>query len=108
MKTLYDMQPRTQMVATGSASPALIKGSTESGAGRWSIIPVPTLSFFEYCALTGVEVPDLGPDIRPTAFSHMTQQERSVVMGKLGAVQNHFMRYCRWVVSLSWRWPPTT
>lgn len=63
MKTLYDMQPRTQMVATGSASPALIKGSTESGAGRWSIIQVPALSFFEYCALIGLEVPDLGPAV---------------------------------------------
>lgn len=93
MKTIYDTQPRTQMVATGSASPALIKGSTESGAGRWSVIQVPTLSFFEYCALIGVEVPDLGPDIRPTAFAHMTQQERTSVMLKLAPVQNHFTRY---------------
>lgn len=93
MKTLYDTQPETQMVATGSASPALVKGSTESGAGRWSVIPVPTLSFYEYCALTGVQVPDLGPQIRPTAFARMSQQERTAVMLKLGAVQNHFTRY---------------
>lgn len=93
MKILYDTQPKTQMVATGSASPALVKGSTESGAGRWSVIQVPTLSFFEYCALTGVDVPEFGPDIRPTAFAHMTQQERTGVMLKLGAVQNHFTRY---------------
>lgn len=50
MKTIYDMQPETKMVATGSASPALMKGSSESGAGRWSVIQVPTLSFYEYCA----------------------------------------------------------
>ena len=93
MKTIYDTQPETQMIATGSASPALIKGSTESGAGRWSVIQVPTLSFYEYCALTGVAVPELGPEIRPTAFSHMSQQERTGVMLKLGAVQNHFNRY---------------
>ena len=49
MKTIYDMQPETKMVATGSASPALMKGSSESGAGRWSVIQVPTLSFYEYC-----------------------------------------------------------
>lgn len=47
LKTIYDLQPETKVVATGSASPALIKGSTESGAGRWSIIQVPTLSFYE-------------------------------------------------------------
>lgn len=93
MKTLYDTQPETRMVATGSASPALVKGSTESGTGRWSVIQVPTLSFYEYCALTGVTVPELGPEARPTAFLHMSQQERTGVMLKLGAVQNHFSRY---------------
>lgn len=93
LKTIYDMQPETQMVATGSASPALVKGSTESGTGRWSVIQVPTLSFYEYCALTGVETPELGPEIRPTAFQHMTQPERTDVMLKLSAVQNHFTRY---------------
>lgn len=41
LKTIYDMQPDTQVVATGSASPALIKGNQESGAGRWSVIQVP-------------------------------------------------------------------
>lgn len=93
LKTLYDMQPDTRIVATGSASPALMKGSTESGAGRWSVIPVPTLSFFEYCALIGVEVPELGPDIRPTAFSRMAHTERTEVMLKLEPLQNHFNRY---------------
>ena len=93
MKTIYDLQPATQMVATGSASPALMKGNSESGAGRWSVIQVPTLSFYEYCALIGAEVPDLGPEIRPTAFSHMSQQERTGIMLKLEGVQNHFMRY---------------
>ena len=95
LKTIYDMQPETQVVATGSASPALIKGSAESGAGRWSIIQVPTLSFYEYCALLGVKVPDLGPEMRPTAFAKMTQRERTAVMLKLEPVQNHFMRYLR-------------
>ena len=108
MKTIYDLQPSTQMVATGSASPALIKGSTESGAGRWSVIQVPTLSFFEYCALIGVDTPELGPDIRPTAFLKMTQQERTSVMMKLDGIQNHFPAICKWAVSLNWRWLRTT
>lgn len=93
MKILYDTQPKTQMVATGSASPALIKGSSESGAGRWSVIQVPTLSFYEYCQLIGVKVPELGPEIRPTAFLGMSQQERTAVMIKLEDMQKHFMRY---------------
>lgn len=93
MKIIYDTQPETQMTATGSASPALVKGSTESGAGRWSVIQVPTLSFYEYCALIGIPVPELGPEIRPTAFARMSQQERTGVMLKLSTVQNHFNRY---------------
>jgi len=93
LKTIYDMQPETTMIATGSASPALIKGSTESGVGRWSIIQVPTLSFHEYCTLIGIK--DLGLDaaVHPTAFASMTQQQRTEVMIKLSAVQNHFNRY---------------
>jgi predicted AAA+ superfamily ATPase len=93
LKTIYDMQPSTIMVATGSASPALIKGSSESGAGRWSIIPVPTLSFYEYCALIGIEDLDLDTSVRPTAFASMTRQQRTEVMIKLSTVQNHFIRY---------------
>ena len=95
LKTIYDTQPETKCVATGSASPALVRGSAESGAGRWSVIQVPTLSFFEYCSLIGVDVPELGADVRPAAFAHMTQQERTQVMMSLAPVQNHFSRYLR-------------
>ena len=93
LKTIYDMQPETKCVATGSASPALIKGNTESGAGRWSVIQVPTLSFYEYCALLGVDVPDLGPEVKPTAFLTLSQRQRTQIMLKLSPVQNHFNRY---------------
>lgn len=93
LKTIYDMQPDTKCVATGSASPALIKGNTESGAGRWSVIQVPTLSFYEYCALIGVDVPDLGPEIKPTAFLSLSQRQRTQIMMKVSVVQNHFNRY---------------
>lgn len=93
LKTIYDIQPETKCVATGSASPALIRGSAESGAGRWSVIQVPTLSFYEYCALIGVKMPDLGPEVRPTAFLRMSQQKRTQIMLKLSPLQNHFNRY---------------
>jgi predicted AAA+ superfamily ATPase len=93
LKTLYDTQPDTRMAATGSASPALVKGSTESGAGRWSVIQVPTLSFYEYCALTGVDAPRLEKELRPTAFLTMSPVERTEVMIQLSLVQNHFIRY---------------
>lgn len=93
LKTIYDTQPETKCVATGSASPALIRGSEESGAGRWSIIQVPTLSFYEYCELIGVKTQKLGPEARPTAFARMDQHQRSQIMLKLSHLQNHFNRY---------------
>ena len=93
LKTIYDTQPDTKCVATGSASPVLIRGSNESGTGRWSIIQVPTLSFYEYCALIGVETPDLDSEMRPTAFARMTQQQRTQLMLKLDPLQKHFNRY---------------
>lgn len=93
LKTLYDTQPTTKIVATGSASPALVRGSTESGAGRWSVIQVPTLSFYEYCALIGVPDLQLEPTLKPSALLGMDQWQRGQAMSKIAAVQNHFIRY---------------
>lgn len=93
LKTIYDMQPDTKVVATGSASPALIKGNQESGAGRWSVIPVPTMSFYEYCELLELDRPELPATFKPTQMLSMTQQERTQIMLQLSKVQNHFNRY---------------
>ncbi len=93
LKTIYDMQPDTQVVATGSASPALMKGSQESGAGRWTVIPVPTMSFYEYCELLNLERPELPSGLKMTHMLRMTQQERTRIMLQLSKVQNHFNRY---------------
>lgn len=93
LKAIYDMQPDTKVVATGSASPVLVKGSQESGAGRWSAIQVPTLSFYEYCELLDVDRPNLPDDLKITPLLHKTQQERTRIMLQLSKVQNHFNRY---------------
>ncbi len=93
LKIIYDTQPDTHVVATGSASPALMKGSYESGAGRWSVIQVPTLSFYEYCELLNLDRPDISPDLKVTDLLHKTQIERTQIMLQLSKVQNHFMRY---------------
>ena len=93
LKYIYDMQPDTRVVATGSASPVLIKGSRESGAGRWSVIQVPTMSFYEYCELLDIDHPDIPEDMKVTSLLHKTQFERNQIMLQLSKVQNHFMRY---------------
>ena len=93
LKTIYDMQPDTQVVATGSASPALIKGNQESGAGRWTVIQVPTMSFYEYCEILNLNRPELPKNFKATQMLHMTQQDRTRIMMQLSKVQNHFNRY---------------
>jgi len=87
------MQPDTQVVATGSASPALIKGNQESGAGRWTVIRVPTMSFYEYCELLELDRPELPQNLKITLLPYKTQQERHSVIMQLSKVQNHFNRY---------------
>ena len=93
MKVIYDTQPETKVVATGSASPVLVRGSSESGTGRWTVIQVPTLSFYEYCSLIGLPDLQLEPTLKPSQLLRLTQQERGQIMNKLSAVQNHFTRY---------------
>ncbi len=93
LKTIYDIQPDTQVVATGSASPALIKGNQESGAGRWTVIQVPTMSFYEYCEILDLDRPELPKTLKMTQMLHMPQQDRTKIMLQLSKVQNHFNRY---------------
>ena len=93
LKMIYDMQPDTNVVATGSASPALVKGNQESGAGRWTVIQVPTMSFYEYCELLDLDRPQLPKTLKMTQMLYMTQPERSRIMMQLQKVQNHFTRY---------------
>lgn len=93
LKTIYDMQPETKVVATGSASPALIKGSSESGAGRWSVLRVPTMSFYEYCELIGVSAPNLDQKLKVSSFISLPKTQQTKIMLKLTDIQKHFARY---------------
>ena len=93
LKILYDTKPNMRIMATGSASPILTDKATESGLGRWTIIHVPTLSFFEYCQLLNIEVPDLPKDLKPTQMYLKTLQEQTDVFNKLSGLQVHFIRY---------------
>jgi len=78
LKVFYNTKPGRRIVATGSASPVLTRGASESGVGRWSIIPVLTLSFYEYCEILGFEDrPQLERDIRPTGLASLKNTEIS-------------------------------
>lgn len=93
LKTLYDTNPYCRGVATGSASPILIDKANESGVGRWSTLQIPTLSFYEYCDLLGVEKPKLLPEIKPSGLSDLPQHEQTMLFERLSPLQKHLNRY---------------
>ena len=93
MKVIYDSRKDIQMVATGSASPILEKGSTDSGTGRWTVIKIPTMSFYEYCQLLGLDMPILPESLKLSEISQMSSAEMGDLMDKFSPLQNHFNRY---------------
>ena len=94
LKVFYDRKPHIYITATGSASPVIEKGAGDSGVGRWNIIRVPTLSFYEYCKLAGIkDVPKLNIDVKPTSLASMGESTQREIMLLLEPLQKHFTRY---------------
>lgn len=91
LKMAYDMNPEMRAIATGSASAAVEEGVRESGAGRWTVIRIPTLSFYEYCQIKGVE---MNAECEAVFKIHMlSQQEQTRLIMGLSDLQVHLMRY---------------
>ncbi len=94
LKVFYDSKPHIYITATGSASPVIEKGAGDSGVGRWNIIRVPTLSFYEYCKLAGIkDIPSMNVDVKPTSLASMGKNTQREIMHLLGPLQKHFTRY---------------
>lgn len=93
MKVIYDSRKNVRLTATGSASPILEKGSTDSGTGRWSILKIPTMSFYEYCRLCGLEEPILPENIRLTRLVEKSHSELGDLMDRFSPLLGAFNRY---------------
>jgi len=94
MKVIYDSRHDIKLVATGSASPVLVKGTSDSGTGRWIILKAPTLSFYEYCELLELkDRPTLSEDFRPTMLIKMEKGALAGLMDRFTPLQQHFNRY---------------
>jgi len=94
MKVFYDSRPNIRLAATGSASPVLVKGTSDSGTGRWNILKAPTLSFYEYCELLELKNrPELPDDLRPTKLIGMEAGELADLMDRFTPLLQHFNRY---------------
>ncbi|MGQ5712273.1 ATP-binding protein [Desulforudis sp. DRI-14] len=94
LKYFYDHRPTWKIVATGSASPVLAAQAAESGVGRWTVIRIPTLSFYEYCELINVrDRPKLRPEIKPSQLARLSRHELDDLMRSLSALEKYFHRY---------------
>ena len=94
MKVIYDSRKDVRLVATGSASPVLEKGTSDSGAGRWNILKVPTLSFYEYCALLELtDRPEIPADLQLRKLQAMRKGDLADLMNRFTPLQQHFNRY---------------
>lgn len=93
LKMAYDMNPEMKAIATGSASSAVEAGVRESGAGRWTMINIPTLSFYEYCKIKGI-APDITcDDVFKLHTLPLTEQTR-IITG-LSDLQVPLMHYLK-------------
>lgn len=93
MKVIYDSRKDIRLIATGSASPILEKGSADSGTGRWSILKIPTMSFYEYCRLLALDVPQFSEDLRLSDLVKMEKTRLGELIYSFIPFQNHFNRY---------------
>lgn len=93
MKVIYDSRKDIRLMATGSASPILERGSTDSGTGRWSVLKIPTMSFYEYCRLLGLDEPEVPSDVKLSGLVEMDQAQLGDLMSRFAHLKNHFNRY---------------
>lgn len=93
LKVIYDSRPDICMTATESASPILERGAADSGTGRWSVLKIPTLSFYEYCKLLQLNEPMLPDKLRISNFMNMSNAELGSLMDQFSPLVQHFNRY---------------
>lgn len=92
VKSLYDHHPEVQLVATGSASPAIERGAADSGVGRWRVFRMPTMLFREYCELQGVH-PVAGPLPSLESLGELPTAEFNRLMLQLEELTPHWVHY---------------
>ncbi|MCR5150176.1 MAG: ATP-binding protein [Clostridiales bacterium] len=93
-KVLYDSRPDIRLTATGSASPVIERGAAESGTGRWSVLKVPTMSFYEYCQILQLSsLPQLPDKLNLTGLINLNSIELGNIMVGFEPLRQHFNRY---------------
>jgi predicted AAA+ superfamily ATPase len=94
LKVIYDTRDDVRVVATGSASPVIEKGASDSGVGRWNVLRVPTLSFYEYCELLELPGrPEIPEGLQFMDLPKLSHRKLVDFVGGFEPLQQHFHRY---------------
>ncbi len=93
LKVIYDQNHNLRIIATGSANPALVRGMSDSGLGRWHEINLPTMSFAEYCHLRNIETIEI-PSF-PIDTKDITLSELWKTIDNTKVLQPYFLQYMR-------------
>ena len=93
IKQLVDHNPEYRILATGSASVAHHRKLSESGAGRWLTVQIPTLSFYEFLQIRGERTDSIPNDLRPADLFSMKKDDLSLLTAHFRPLMPLFQRY---------------
>lgn len=95
LKVVADHGPPLSFIATGSAAVPLLRGSRESGAGRWDEVELPPLLFTEYLSIVEPAAGELV--VPPISFRVLPAEIPGVVdgdvLGKQTILEQRFIHY---------------
>lgn len=93
IKKLFDLKKSIRVMITGSASVEIEKASDDSGSGRFLTLKIPTMSFYEFCAMNN-KTPDI-PDVNVFKMHELTVPEQTQIYLKLGTLYREMIRYMK-------------
>ncbi len=93
LKQLVDRHPNYRILATGSASVVHRQRLPESGVGRWTTVPIPVLSFYEFLQIRQKSMGTIPGDLRPGDLFAFQEAELSSLGFQSRTLMPEFSRY---------------
>ena len=93
VKKLFDLKKNVRAMITGSASVEIEKESDDSGSGRFLTLKIPTMSFYEFCAMNG-NTPEI-PAVDVFKMYELSVPEQTQIYMKIGSLYREMVRYMK-------------
>jgi predicted AAA+ superfamily ATPase len=93
LKQMIDNRSHYRILATGSASVVHRQQLAESGVGRWTTVPIPTLSFYEFLQIRGKTVQGISEDLKPSGLFELGAGDLQTIGIRSQSMMMEFSRY---------------